>query len=245
MNPIKDLVSIITSVSNNASTLSSTIDSILAQSYPTWELILVNDASTDQSSALIKAAMAKDKRIKGIDLYSPVGSAKARNVALDSARGQYIAFLNADEAWDTTKLDKQLKFMKDNVAPFTYTAYRTHKGRIFKALPSVDEKSLLIYNPIGTLSVIIDRRETGDFILPDQQKGQDLLTWLMIMKRGYPAMGLNEVLATGPDEQPDATSNKAWPALNHQWATYRQVLGFSKLKSSLMLLHYLKLTVKK
>lgn len=245
MNPIKDLVSIITSVNNNASTLANTIDSILAQSYPTWELILVNDASTDHTSALIKAAMTKDKRIKGIDLISPVGSAKARNVALDSARGQYIAFLNADEAWDTTKLDKQLKFMKDNVAPFTYTAYRTHKGRIFKALPTVTEKDLLIYNPIGTLSVIIDRRETGDFILPDQQKGQDLLTWLMIMQRGYPAIGLNEVLATGPDEPTDTTPHKTWSPLTHQWDTYRQVLGFSKIKSSLMLLRFLKYSVKK
>ncbi len=245
MNPIKDLVSIITSVSNNAATLTSTIDSILAQTYPSWELILVNDASSDQSSALIKAAMAKDKRIKGIDLKSPVGSAKARNVALDSARGQYIAFLNADESWDTTKLDKQLKFMKDTVSPFTYTAYRTHKGRIFKAVPSVEEKALLIHNPIGTLTVIIDRRETGDFILPDQQKGQDLLTWLMIMKRGTQATGLNEVLATGPDEQGDAPSGKLWPDLKHQWAIYRQVLGFSKVKSSLMLLRYLKISVKK
>jgi len=240
MNPIKDLVSIVTSVNNHEATLNTTIDSVLAQTYALWELILVDDASSDQSAALIKAAMAKDKRIKGIDLKSPVGSAKARNVALDSARGQYIAFLNADEAWDTTKLDKQLKFMKDNVAPFTYTAYRTLKGRIIKALPKVDETDLLICNTIGALTVIIDRRETGDFILPDHQEGQDLLTWQLIIKRGYPAYGLNEVLATGPDEQHDAISGNPMNALKHQWLIYRRVLGFSKFKSGLMLFRYFK-----
>lgn len=244
MNPIKDLVSIISSVNNNAATLNTTIDSVLAQSYPTWELILVNDASSDHSAALIKAAMAKDKRIKGIDLKSSVGASKARNVALDSARGQYIAFLNADEAWDTTKLDKQLKFMKDTVAPFTYTAYRTLKGRIIKALPKVDETDLLICNTIGTLTVIIDRRETGDFILPDHPEGQDLLTWHMIIRRGYQAYGLNEVLATGPDEQHEAISGNTMNALKHQWLTYRSVLGFSKFKSAMMLLRYLKRTSK-
>lgn len=239
MNPIKDLVSIISSVDNNAATLSATIDSILAQTYPTWELILVNDASSDQSASIIKSAMAKDKRIKGIDLKVAVGRAKAKNVALDSARGQYIAFLNADESWDTTKLDKQLKFMKDNVSPFTYTAYRTNKGRIIKALPRVEEKDLLIHNTIGSLTVIIDRRETGDFILPDHPKSQDLLTWRLMMDRGFTALGLNEVLATTPDDH-DITTGRSLAALKHQWIIYRQVLGLSKIKSSLSLFQYLK-----
>lgn len=238
MNPIKDLVSIVTPVYNAQATLQNTIDSIQAQTYPNWELILVNDASSDKSAELIQKAMAKDKRIKAITLTTNAGAARARNLALDSARGQYIAFLDSDDAWESTKLEKQLAFMKDKAVAFTFTAYRTNRGRIVTAPEVVDYKRLIVNNTIGCLTVLIDRRMTGDFKMPDYRKGQDHLTWLSLMKQGHLAYGLNEVLATYTEGNSGSLSGNKWKAAKRQWFNYRKALGLGFFKSAFYFIQY-------
>ena len=99
MKPIPELVSVVTPVYNASTTLQKTIDSIRAQTYREWELILVDDASSDDSVRIAQAAVALDKRIHLIRLNDNRGAAVARNLALDAARGQYIAFLDADDCW--------------------------------------------------------------------------------------------------------------------------------------------------
>jgi len=238
MNPIKDLVSIVTPVYNAQATLQTTINSVKAQTYKEWELILVNDASSDQSADLIKAAMAKDRRIKTITLTTNAGAARARNLALDSARGQYIAFLDSDDAWDSTKLEKQLAFMRDKAVAFTFTAYRTTKGRIVKAEPTVDYRHLIVNNTIGCLTVLIDRKMTGDFKMPDYRKGQDHLTWLSLMKQGHMAYGLNEVLATYTEGNTGSLSGNKWKAAKRQWFNYRKALGLGFFQSAVYFIQY-------
>jgi len=231
MNPIKDLVSIITPVYNAETTLKTTIESILNQTYKNWELILVNDASTDQSTQVAKALIGKDKRISWIEMPQNAGAAKARNLAIDRARGQYLAFLDADDAWDSKKLEKQLSFMKDQAYAFTYTAYRTNKGRIVKAPLQLTYKQLIINNAIGCLTVIVDRKITGEFFMPDYRRGQDHLTWLMLMKRGFTAYGLDEVLATYTEGNSGSLSGNKLKAAKRQWFNYRHALGLSWFKS--------------
>jgi len=245
MNPIKEMVSIVTPVYNAQATLQTTIDSVLAQTYPNWELILVNDASSDQSAQLLTQAASKDKRIRVITLKENLGAAKARNLALDSARGQYIAFLDSDDAWDTLKLEKQLKFMKDNQYSFTFTAYRTTKGRIVKAPSSVDYRHLLVNNVIGCLSVVIDRRERGDFKMPEYRKGQDHLTWLSLLKNGTLAYGLNEVLGTYTEGNAGSLSGNKLKAAKRQWFNYRKALGFGLFKSAYYFIQYAALALQK
>jgi teichuronic acid biosynthesis glycosyltransferase TuaG len=245
MNPIKDLVSIITPIYNAESTLKNTLECILSQTYKEWELILVNDASTDQSKTIAQAYLKKDKRIKWIDLAQNSGAAKARNFAIDQATGQYIAFLDSDDTWDSTKLEKQLKFMKDNAYAFTFTAYRTTRGRIIKAPLVLNYKELIVNNQIGCLTVIVDRRSTGDFMMPDYRKGQDHLTWLMLMKRGIKAYGLNEVLATYTEGNSNSLSGNKLKAAKRQWFNYRKALGLGFFKSAFYFIRYVYASFKK
>lgn len=245
MNPIKDLVSIITPVYNSESTLKTTLDSIMNQTYTNWELIMVNDASSDQSAKIAQAYVSKDKRIHWIDLTQNVGAAKARNLAIDRARGQYIAFLDADDAWESSKLEKQINFMKDNAYAFTFTAYRTTRGRLIKALPVLDYDQLIIDNKIGCLTVVVDRRMTGDFVMPDYRKGQDHLTWLMLMKRGHKAYGLNEILATYTEGNSGSLSGNKLKAAKRQWFNYRKALGLGFFQSAGYFIQYAYYALKK
>lgn len=238
MKPIKDLVSIVTPVYNAEKSLQATIDSVKAQSEKRWELILVNDCSTDGSADLIAKAVASDKRITAITLPVNSGAARARNVALDAARGQYIAFLDSDDAWDSTKLDRQLDFMRQNAYAFTYTAYRTNKGRIVTAPQTVTYDGLLINNVIGCLTVMVDRTITGDFKMPEFRKGQDHLTWLSLLKAGIPAYGLNEVLATYTEGNTSSLSGNKLKAAKRQWFNYRKALGFGIFKSTYHFIRY-------
>ncbi len=245
MNPIKDLVSIITPVYNAEKTLKATLESISKQSYKNWELILVNDASNDHSFEIAHAYMTNDKRIIWVESAQNSGAAKARNLAIDKARGQYIAFLDSDDVWDAKKLEKQIKFMKDNAYAFTFTAYKTTKGRVFKAPAKINYKQLIVNNTIGCLTVVIDRKLTGEFLMPDFRRGQDHLTWLMLMERGNIAYGLNEVLATYTVGNRLSLSGNKFKAAQRQWFNYRHVLGFSLMKSILYFIAYAYFGIKK
>ena len=238
MKPIPELVSVITPVYNASATLQKTIDSVRAQTYREWEMILVDDASSDDSVRLIQAIMAVDKRIHLIKLSDNRGAAVARNLALDAARGQYIAFLDADDFWDSTKLAKQLDFMKQGNYAFTYTAYRTTKGRIMRVPSQVDYERLITDNVIGCLTVMIDRAQTGDFQMPNIRKGQDHLTWLSLLKPGRLAYGLSDVLATYTVGNADSLSGNKLKAVKRQWTNYRKVLGFSWFTSVRYLIRY-------
>lgn len=238
MKPIKDLVSIITPVHNSSKTMKATLDSIRNQSYTNWEVLLVDDASSDDSVQIAKDYATLDKRIKPITLSTNVGAAQARNIAIDHARGQYIAFLDSDDRWDTDKLLIQLNFMKETNCAFSFTAYRTSNGLIIKAPESIDYAHLIANNIIGCLTVMIDRNQTGDFKMPKLVKGEDHLTWLSIMQRGFKAYGLNQVLATYTVGNNQSLSGNKAKAAKRQWHNYRHVLGFGLLKSVKYFIQY-------
>ena len=111
---VDGLVSIITPSYNSVQFVSETIKSVLGQTYQDWELLIVDDCSKDNSVVTLQMFADIDKRIKVFSLKQNVGAAAARNVALDNAQGQYIAFLDSDDVWENTKLEKQLTFMKEN-----------------------------------------------------------------------------------------------------------------------------------
>ncbi|KAF0222628.1 MAG: hypothetical protein FD179_1898 [Erysipelotrichaceae bacterium] len=135
--------------------------------------------------------------------------------------------------------------MKDHAYAFTFTAYRTTKGRLMKALPVLDYQQLIIDNKIGCLTVVIDRRMTGDFVMPDYRKGQDDLTWLMLMKRGHQAHGLNEILATYSEGNTDSISGNMFKAAKRQWFNYRKALGLGFFQSFFYFVQYAYYAIKK
>jgi len=120
--PIKmeELVSIITPSFNSENFISETIQSVLKQNYTNWEMIIVDDFSTDKTVEIVKELASKDKRIQLFELDKNSGTGIARNFGLNKSSGKYIAFLDADDVWKSEKLEIQIDFLKTNNQFFTF-----------------------------------------------------------------------------------------------------------------------------
>lgn len=230
-----ELVSIITPAYNCDKFISEAIDSVLVQTYTNWEMIIVNDKSDDNTENIIKEYAEKDGRIKLINLKVNSGAAVARNKALENAKGRFIAFLDSDDRWKKEKLEKQIQFMMNNKYGFTFTCYEYIKDdnnnveKVFKVPRSLNYSQALKNTVIGCLTVIIDKNIIGEFRMPLVRRGQDNLTWLMLLKNGHVAYGLNENLAEYRRVTGSLSSNKK-KALKRQWNNYRKVVKLSFFK---------------
>jgi len=225
---MNNLVSIITPSYNSSKFMEDCVMSVLSQTYTNWELLIVDDCSKDNSKDIISELVEKDERIKSIFLEKNVGAAEARNIAIRKAKGKYIAFLDSDDLWEPYKLDKQLSFMVENVIAFSFSTYQlmSEDGQIHTNIIKAPEKmtyhSYLKNTIIGCLTVIIDREKTGDFEMPNIRSSHDMALWLLIMKRGFSAYGLDENLAKYRVVSSSNTANKT-KAAKEVWDVYRKV----------------------
>ena len=237
------LVSIITPSYNSEKYISDTIESVLSQTYIKWEMIIVDDCSSDSTRNIISKYSRQDNRIKAFYLKENCGPAVARNEAIENAEGQYIAFLDSDDLWKPEKLEEQIEFMKSNDYCFTCTDYQylknnaKEKTKIFVAPKSLDYEQSLFNTAIGCLTVIIDRKITGDFRMPLVRAGQDHLTWWLLLKRGHKIYGLNKNLAEYRRVAGSVSHNKV-KAVKRQWCLYRECEKLSTLKSIQCFLGY-------
>lgn len=223
----KPEVSVITPVYNAEDFLSETIESVLNQTYESFEYLLVDDCSTDNSASLIKEFAKKDSRIKYIKLPENSGAAVARNTGLEEAKGRFIAFVDSDDKWYPEKLERQLDFMVTNDKPFTYTNYEhiSEEGEILSSpkLPEkLDYSGLLKNTAIACSTVVIDRKVIGDFRMPLVRKGQDTATWLKILRNHDYAYLVDDVLNQYRGREGSLSSNKL-SALKRTWNTYRNL----------------------
>ncbi|MGP6140257.1 glycosyltransferase family 2 protein [Jeotgalibaca sp. A127] len=225
---IENLVSIVTPVYNAERFIEKTINSVQAQTYEQFEMILVDDCSPDDSAAVIKKLTALDERIKYVKLDENAGAAVARNTGLEHAKGQYVAFIDSDDVWKPEKLAKQIAFMKKNDYAFTYTNFEMveEDGTVINASVPLPEKlnysGLLKNTAIACSTVIIDRKVIGDFRMPLVRKGQDTATWLKILRTHDYAYLFNEVMGSYRQVQGSISSNKIG-ALKRTWNTYRNI----------------------
>ena len=233
---VNDLVSIITPAYNAAEYIAETIESVLAQTYPKWEMLIVNDCSKDNTAEIVQSYAAKDNRIKLINLKQNSGAAVARNTAIQNAKGRYIAFLDSDDLWKKDKLQKQLSFMQQNSYAFTFSGYEHFKNNQeniqnkVQAIKSLNYKKALKGNQIGCLTVMLDRKQIQN-IKFSRQKHEDYILWLNILKQGITAYGLGESFAlyrTGNSKS--ISSNKLQSAL-WTWNVYRKSQKLTVLKS--------------
>lgn len=219
---------------NAARFIGESINSVLLQTYSNWELLIVDDCSKDNSVEVVRKFANIDKRVVLFSLEKNVGAAAARNVAIEHAQGQYIAFLDSDDVWDEYKLEKQLAFMKQYSYAFTFSNYYVMEENGEKTENIVKVPSSLSYHQylrntiIGCLTVIIDRQQTGDFKMPLIKSSHDMALWLLIMKRGFKAYGLKEVLA-GYRLVSTSNTAKKWKAAKDVWKVYREIEGLSVL----------------
>ncbi|KRJ22110.1 glycosyl transferase [Acinetobacter baumannii] len=237
-----NLVSIITPSYNSAKYIGKTIDSVISQTYKKWELIIIDDCSTDSSVEIIKDYENKDNRIKLIQLKENSGAAVARNTGIQLARGRFIAFLDSDDSWLPEKLEKQLKFMLINNYYFTYTSYFkiNENNEILGTMyiPSkVNYSQLLKTCVIGCLTVIYDAEKIGKQEFPPIRKRQDFALWLKILKKVDYAYGLQENLANYTIRSDSISANKL-NAAKYNWFLYRNIEKLSLFVSFYYFLHY-------
>jgi teichuronic acid biosynthesis glycosyltransferase TuaG len=234
---MNSLVSIITPSYNSSKFIMECIASVFSQTYTNWEMIIVDDCSKDNSKKIIKELAVKDKRIKPIFLEKNVGAAKARNVAIRQAKGKYVAFLDSDDLWNPKKLEKQLSFMYINEISFSYTNYQfmsengEYLSNIILAPKKMTYDSYLKNTIIGCLTVIVDREKSGEFEMPNIRSSHDMALWLLIMKRGFSAYGLDDNLARYRIVTTSNTASK-WHAAKDVWKVYRQVEKLSFIYSA-------------
>jgi len=237
------MVSIITPAYNSARHISGTIESVLAQTYKNWEMLIVDDASSDHTVQIVKEYARRDERIRLISLYRHMGAAESRNAAIRSARGRYIAFLDSDDLWHPEKIQRQLAFMSRHSYAFTFTSYQRIKGKkdrklnVIKAPHHVDYRGYLKNTIIGTLTVIIDRHITGAFEMPNIRSSHDMALWCDILKRGFKAYGLNEILAYYRI-MPGSNTAQKLRAAKDVWKVYRNIEKMRLLPSIWNFLFY-------
>ena len=225
---MKELVSIVMPSYNSATLIEKSIDSILAQTYKNWELIVVDDFSIDKSINIIESLMAIDERISLIKLNKNSGPAIARNRGIQEAKGRYIAFLDSDDLWTSDKLLKQISFMQVYDIALSYTGYyRVEEEREeiidqIHVLTKVDYPELLKQNIIGCLTAVYDTKKIGKVYMPNIRRRQDFGLWLAILKKVPYAYGLDQPLAYYRVRGVSLSSNKI-EASKYNWKLYRDI----------------------
>ena len=196
---MSDLVSIIMPSYNTGRFISETIESVLAQSYSNWELIIVDDCSTDNTDEVIEDYISDD-RIKYIKNDKNSGAAISRNRALREAKGKWIAFLDSDDLWEAQKLEKQITFMENYKYRFSYTNYieidedSIFNGKCVTGPKRITKHGMYNYCWMGCLTVMYDAEAIGLVQIEDIKKNNDYAMWLKISKKANCYL-LDETLA--------------------------------------------------
>lgn len=183
-----ELVSIIMPSYNTANYISETIRSVLAQTYENWEVIIVDDCSTDNTDEIVKPYLT-DKRIKYLKNDKNSGAAVSRNRALREAKGKWIAFLDSDDLWLPNKLEKQVGFMRENGYFFSYTNYSEidnegkKNGITVTGPKKITRTGFFNYCWPGCLTVMYDRDYVGLIQIADIKKNNDYAMWLKVCKK--------------------------------------------------------------
>ena len=228
---IDGLVSIITPCYNADRFVAETIESVLGQTYPHWEMIVVDDGSADASADIVARYADRDGRIRLLRQEN-AGTACARNAAMRLARGRYIALLDADDVWEAEFLEKQLAFMRRRGAICVCSAYRRideHSNEILRPTvpkPVITPADMRVMNHIGCLTGLYDAKAHGKVLLHEELKSirDDYAYWYDIVKLAGEAYGNPELLARYRVLSGSTTGNKL-NLVAKQFGFYRRYLG--------------------
>lgn len=231
------LVSVIVPVYNAGAYIEETIRMVECQTYPDWELILIDDCSDDDSREIIEAYLEKRKEVSNgktlqeirlISKEKNEGPAMARNTGMALSRGRYIAFLDADDIWMADKLRKQIEFMKEKDAAFIFSAYEfgdeyaKGTGKVVRVPETLSYRKALSRTVIFTTTVVLDKKKIpGELLSMPVVKSEDTAFWWKLLRNGFTAYGLNEVLAIYRRPAKSLSSNKI-EAIKRIWNLYRK-----------------------
>jgi teichuronic acid biosynthesis glycosyltransferase TuaG len=245
------LVSIIMPVYNSDAHVETAIYSILQQSYGEWELIVVDDASTDNSVQKIEGIINSDSRIKLIKLLNNAGASVSRNAALNRAKGRFVAFLDSDDIWYPDKLEKQVEFMLKRKVPISFTSYElidengASKNHIIHSVEKLTQIDYLKNTIIGFSTSMIDTQMVGNsFRMMDIRTRQDASLWITLLGKGFVAQGIDEVLVKYRVHSQSISANKV-KAAKQVWNLYFNLHRLGMLKSMYYFSFYVFNAIKK
>ncbi|MEE1211731.1 MAG: glycosyltransferase family 2 protein [Treponema sp.] len=231
-------VSIIMPAHNAAKTIRDSIDSVISQTFTDWELLVINDSSTDETEKIVSEYVNKDKRIRLLHTDKSVGKPfYPRNIGIKAAEGKFIAFLDSDDVWLPKKLEHQLPLFEDKNTAIAFSYYEkfstehneSNEDRVVMSPKIVSFKSALYGNPIGNLTGMYDTDKVGKIFYEDAGH-EDYILWLTILKKGFVAKNTNTIEARYRVAEKSVSSNKRRAAF-WTWNIYRKTLKFNVIKS--------------
>ena len=227
MKESQPLVSVIMPCYNMEKYIVATIESVQRQTYPHWELLIVDDTSTDRTADMVRSHQIQDDRIHFVVKPKHSGIADTRNQCISMAKGRFLAFLDADDLWHPEKLEQQLQFMTERKIGFSYSSYdcvdeegKPLEKRVNSA-GNLDYDAYLHNTIIGCSTVMIDTTIIGNVFVPHFRTSEDTATWLNILKKGFLAYAIEQPLTSYRIRQHSASSNKL-KASSDLWRVYRK-----------------------
>ena len=221
---------------NAAQYIVETVNSIIAQTYKDWELIIVDDCSPAlETEKVLKDVKAMDERIRVLRTKVNGGAGAARNIAIKEAKGRYLAFCDSDDWWYPTKLEEQIKFMVDNNYPFTCTWYEDANEKLesyytMRQNEKQTYKSMISGCNVGTPGVMIDLDVLGKKYMPNLRRAEDWGLWMMYLRDTDYLVTYPKALWKYRHVPGSETSNK-WKQMKAVVDMYQKVLEFSKFKA--------------
>lgn len=238
------LVSIVTPTYNCGKFIAETIESVQAQTYPNWEMIIVDDCSSDNTKEIVEQYLKTDSRIQYHCLEKNSGAAVARNTALQFAKGRWIAFLDSDDLWSPDKLERQIDFMVSNDYHFSYTQYEEIDeqdkplGVLVSGPRHIYKIGMFSYCWPGCLTIMYDRDVVGLVQISNIKKNNDYAMWLKAIKKAHCYL-LSENLAKYRKRTGSISSGSYTSLIKWHYRLFRDVENMSKFTSSILTLNNL------
>ena len=238
------LVSIVTPAYNTAAFIGPTISSVRDQTFEDWELIVADDASDDETVALVRAAADAESRVRLVTLTARTGPAGARNAGLARARGRYVCFLDSDDLWLPGKLEAQLAFMTATGCAVSHTGYRRMSadgqriGRCILPPERLDYRALLRNPAIANHTSMVDTGLTGPIQIDESgYRAHDYILWLGLARHGFEIRGLRQDLARYRTRA-GSVSSRPLRSAYWVWRIYRDIENLDPATAARCLLAY-------
>ncbi len=238
------LVSIITPTFNSANFIAATIKSTQNQTYKNWEMIIVDDGSTDNTEEIILSLIEKDTRIQFYKLNQNSGPAVARNTGIERANGKYLTFIDADDIWFSGFIENSIKTIEETKIPFVFSSYKRANENLefvysdFIVPNKVTYFDTLKSNSVSCLTAFIDMEVLGKKFMPLIRKRQDMGLWLQYLKEIPFAYGIQETQAIYRIRE-NSLSRKKLDLIKYQWQFYRAIEKLTIFQSIYYLLHWM------
>ena len=233
------LVSVIMPTYNCGKYIADAVNSVINQTINDWEMLIVDDCSTDNTKEVLAPYIKKNPQIKYFCLNKNSGPARARSEAIMRATGKYCAFLDSDDLWLPDKIEYQILFMEKNHLDFSCSAYKTINAdtmELYKAIVPPKKitysKCILLANPIGNLTAVYNQEKLGKYVVPNIKRRNDFALWLQILKNTDYCYGLEKVLALYRVGRPESVSHNKLQLAQYHWQLYRTIEKHSVIRSA-------------